>query len=69
MKSTPYSIFGKLIDVFPSSVEADSDLKRLAEIYAEYKAKKITQAELGWKIAFPISKYPHLRKVFYGRNK
>lgn len=69
MKQSVYVTFSKLIDMYPSSVEADSELKRLAEIYAEYKAKKISDTELGWKIAFPIAKYPHLRKVFYGHNK
>ncbi len=63
-KLSVYAKFGRLTDKFPSLVEGDSDLKLLAEIYALYSAKKIKKNEIGWKIAYPIARFPELRKLF-----
>lgn len=64
MKLSVYAKFGRLIGLSPSLVEGDSDLKLLAELHAQFQAKKLSKQELGWRIAFPIAKFPNLRKVF-----
>ena len=63
-KINPYAVLAKILDISPSSVEADSELKLLAEIYNDFINKKISKKEIGWKIAFPIANYPNLRKLF-----
>ena len=64
MKLSIYAKFARLIGNSPSIVEGNSDLKQLAEIYALWQEKKANKQELGWKLAFPIARYPQLRKFF-----
>ena len=65
MKLSIYAKFARLLGISPSSVEADSDLKLLAELHAEFlRAKKSEKQAILWRVAFPIANYPEFRKHF-----
>jgi hypothetical protein len=64
MKLSIYAKFAKIIGNSTSIVEGNSDLKTLAEIYDLWHNKTLKKDELGWKLAFPIARYPQLRKYF-----
>ena len=64
MKLSVYATFARLVGYSTSTIEADSDLKRLAELYAEWSKKNSDKGQLGWQLAFPLARYPQLRKLF-----